>query len=389
MRNAIECSSIRVMNATDKLSMYKLSENNIVVFEIGIDDANVNQDEVKPKIKNCVEKKLTNLGMTSFCVHCLLEGLCSVQVSMGEAEDENALKRKSLELGEIIRDAVYDELKLTASVGISHGIDNIGLIGFAAFEANNALKDRVFRNKGSVIHASDMCGIEVASTSDKLEALIQVGDKEEAVTHIDAFFRYMERNVRDELEIKKRLVMNLVLSLESYFDRTVGESEQRTGIVKKTIYDMERSGSELELRNIIVNFVNEVVLHFRNIHYNKHGLLMDKAKKYISMNYSSNISIEDVAHHIGISVSHFSKIFREYTGKTFVRYLNETRIEKAKELLRNPRYRLVEISEKVGFNGVRYFIKVFKDITGYTPIYYKNILLKNINDDKSKSIREQ
>ena len=58
-------------------------------------------------------------------------------------------------------------------------------------------------------------------------------------------------------------------------------------------------------------------------------------------------------------------------GKNFVEYLNELRIEKAKELLKDVRYKTYEVAEKVGIPDAHYFSRLFKKYVGMTPTEYR------------------
>ncbi len=97
-----------------------------------------------------------------------------------------------------------------------------------------------------------------------------------------------------------------------------------------------------------------------------------EALSYIEENYSTDISLHDLARHVNISKSHLSYIFKKETGETFSDYVNKIRIEKARELLASGKYKINEISDMVGFNNTGYFSKVFKKSTGTSPLDYKH-----------------
>ena len=69
--------------------------------------------------------------------------------------------------------------------------------------------------------------------------------------------------------------------------------------------------------------------------------------------------------------TYLSRLFKEKTGKNFVEYLTEVRIEHIKELLKNSDLKIVEICTMTGYDNPRYFSKVFKQATGMTPREYR------------------
>ena len=83
-----------------------------------------------------------------------------------------------------------------------------------------------------------------------------------------------------------------------------------------------------------------------------------------------DLSLNSICSYLNISTSYFSTIFKDLTGETFTEVLIRTRMEKAKELLENTTMKNYEIAEKVGFSDESYFSKVFKKMTGMTPMNY-------------------
>ena len=99
---------------------------------------------------------------------------------------------------------------------------------------------------------------------------------------------------------------------------------------------------------------------------------VDDAKKYIDENYSDeDLSLNTVAAEVNVSPNHLSAIFSQKTGHTFIRYLTDVRMNRAKELLKCTTMRSSEISEKVGYKDPHYFSHLFKKNQGCTPTQYR------------------
>lgn len=99
--------------------------------------------------------------------------------------------------------------------------------------------------------------------------------------------------------------------------------------------------------------------------------IVEMAVSYLKKNYGQSVSLRTVAAGIGTNSSYLSRIFHDETGRTITDYLNEIRIEAAKEMLAE-RYALKDIAVRSGFNNYTYFLKIFKDYTGRTPKEYLN-----------------
>ena len=102
----------------------------------------------------------------------------------------------------------------------------------------------------------------------------------------------------------------------------------------------------------------------------KHANIIHKCIQHIGTNYAEHLTLEDTARAVSLSPDYLSRIFKEETGTTFNRYLNNVRITKAKELIRRGEYRLTDISQMVGYDDQSYFTKVFRRITGLSPGEY-------------------
>jgi len=92
---------------------------------------------------------------------------------------------------------------------------------------------------------------------------------------------------------------------------------------------------------------------------------------YIHTNYDKNLKLEGLSRLFGYNSSYLGKLFKETMGKSFNQYLDEIRIEHAKELLETNEYKVHQIATKVGYNNVDYFYSKFKKFVGISPNAYK------------------
>ncbi len=106
---------------------------------------------------------------------------------------------------------------------------------------------------------------------------------------------------------------------------------------------------------------------------NQAELKVRSAQAYLAERYSDpGLSLTQVCSELSVSVSHFSKSFKSITGRTFVEYLTDVRIERAKELLVSEGSRGYEIAPRVGFRDPHYFSTIFKKVCGVTPTQFRS-----------------
>lgn len=94
---------------------------------------------------------------------------------------------------------------------------------------------------------------------------------------------------------------------------------------------------------------------------------------FIENHYNEPITIQQVADALYISPSYLMHLFKNNIGKTFNTFLLEYRMEKAKELLKNPALKVSTVAAQVGYSNIKYFNKLFKKYTSLTPTDYIRI----------------
>lgn len=98
---------------------------------------------------------------------------------------------------------------------------------------------------------------------------------------------------------------------------------------------------------------------------------VDRIAKYIRKNFFRDLSLESVAEQFYISPGHLSRLLREKWNTTFLDLLTRVRIENAKIMLQNSKFKIYEIGTMIGFKDSKYFSQVFKKLTGKTPSEFK------------------
>ncbi len=106
-------------------------------------------------------------------------------------------------------------------------------------------------------------------------------------------------------------------------------------------------------------------------------------ESYIRKNLAAPISMQLLCREFGISQTYLSKLFRKYENCSFNKFLNTTRMERAKELMEeNKFYYVKDIAAKVGFDDQYYFSRIFTSMTGMCPTDY----MEQFSDKEGSSI---
>lgn len=108
--------------------------------------------------------------------------------------------------------------------------------------------------------------------------------------------------------------------------------------------------------------------------------LVKESMEYIEQHFGDAIIVADIAKEIGTSVSYLSRIFKEYTGETIIRTINQKKIVSAKKYLKETDMKIYEVADVLGFENVTYFSRFFKKHVEMSPKEYKEKMIKESRD---------
>lgn len=135
-------------------------------------------------------------------------------------------------------------------------------------------------------------------------------------------------------------------------------------------------GILLELLVIIKRNSYNSNIVFSDVKKSKQKEYLDKfvsITDYIKQHCNEDISLDEIAEMSGFSKYHFSRLFKEFTGTSYYKYLNQKRMEFAEQLLMDPEVNITEVAVRSGFNSISAFIRMFKQIKGCTPTEFRNM----------------
>ena len=101
---------------------------------------------------------------------------------------------------------------------------------------------------------------------------------------------------------------------------------------------------------------------------------IDMIYKHINDNFGRHISLDEIADKVSMTVPAFCRYFKKVTGKTFTKLVNEYRVVHATKLLCESQISIADVSYECGFNNFSHFNKQFKEFTGKTALKYRTEL---------------
>lgn len=221
------------------------------------------------------------------------------------------------------------------------------------------------------IHAKGDTGFYPLDKEDELLAAMAKGDVTAARALLNELLGYIFFYSGLRFDVIRSRVLELIVLLSRAAMKGGADAELIFGLNYEYLGEIGRFDNIEDLSywlSMIMNRFTDYVFHFVDV---KHADVIYKAIDYIKSHYMQKLTLEDVARAVFLSPAYFSRVFREETGYPFSAYLNKTRIEESKRLLRNEHINLADIAGMVGYEDQSYFTKVFKKMTGMTPLKFR------------------
>ncbi len=144
------------------------------------------------------------------------------------------------------------------------------------------------------------------------------------------------------------------------------------------LYNSYGNGYEKEIQMIGLTYILLSTLMEKDTKYSNdiYDNYARQAKEYIELNYSTYITVKDIADKLNISISHLHRIFSVKFGFSPGKYINKLRIDRACFLLKNTTLSIADISNSIGFENQLYFSNVFKKYKSISPSGYRKNNMK-------------
>ncbi|PYI55714.1 helix-turn-helix domain-containing protein [Paenibacillus flagellatus] len=200
-------------------------------------------------------------------------------------------------------------------------------------------------------------------------------DRERAEACIGELF---EQYIYDSKYSHEKLQGMIVVLMGSIVNELLKEGYDVWSLNEEVgIFKLDRCRNNDELRQFLSAHIDRVITFLEAWQDRKNtNWYVSKAIAYMETHFSTNMSISDIAEHVGVSGGHLSRTFKAETGKSMLEYLTEFRMTKSKELLARRNDSLHEISQALGYNDVQSFIRFFKKYEGVTPGEYRKSIVK-------------
>lgn len=371
MADALETGKKYEMNLS--AGMY-----NLLLFRFTLGKENRKSGELLGEAEYAIEK-LTERLYYVFEFQRGVEGWAFLLMADNEEQMSERVKELSKDLEEIMKN--YSTIAYFG--GIGQPVARLRELEESFREAERALAARFTMELNRIISVEDirmaqnvdtLDDIEITSfgeiekTRTMLEKILNNGAEDEIDEFVDVYINELpEENLKSVL-MRQYIIMDAYIVMMSFCEKIEGiegEMQAQSEELKnsmKTIQTLE------EIKNYIRMLLKKIIGVRDTISGRRYSDIIEIAKDQIRKTYMSDeISLNTIAAEVGMSPSYFSSIFSKEMGKTFVEYLTEIRMDRAKELLMCSSMKTSEIGYEVGYKDPHYFSYIFKKTQNCTP----------------------
>lgn len=371
MADALETGKKYEMNLS--AGMY-----NLLLFRFTLGEENRKSGELLEEAEYAIEKLTERLEYV-FEFQRGVEGWAFLLMADNEEQMSERVKELSKDLEEIMKN--YSTIAYFG--GIGQPVARLRELEESFREAERALAARFTMELNRIISVEDirmaqnvdtLDDIEITSfgeiekTRTMLEKFLNNGAEDEIDEFVDVYINELpEENLKSVL-MRQYIIMDAYIVMMSFCEKIEGiegEMQAQSEELKnsmKTIQTLE------EIKNYIRMLLKKIIGVRDTISGRRYSDIIEIAKDQIRKTYMSDeISLNTIAAEVGMSPSYFSSIFSKEMGKTFVEYLTEIRMDRAKELLMCSSMKTSEIGYEVGYKDPPYFSYIFKKTQNCTP----------------------
>lgn len=354
------------------------SKYNLLLFQIFVGDDNDEYSEVQNTVSAAIED-MADRSDNVTVIERGIEGWAFILMETDQKTLENVLADFIKRLKELV--SSFDNIEYFG--GIGRDINRLSEMNICFSEANRAFAYRYLQKRNCIVDSREEVPLILKNRSEDLritsldvkkldrnivESFLRRGLSWEVPHFINEYIESLGETNIESMMFRQYVTMDIYFAAISITEQLGFDSKE---LVKRCgdFQEMLPALSDVEqIKSYLEKVFNTVIELRESVSRKKNSSLLHEAAKYIDDNFANeDISLNTVAAHVNLSPNHFSTLFSQEMGKTFIEYLTAVRMEKAKEFLRSTNMKSTDVAFAVGYKDPHYFSYLFKKTQDCTP----------------------
>lgn len=219
---------------------------------------------------------------------------------------------------------------------------------------------------------------KIIFTNNKIKKILKTGEAAICMPFDIHGFETIEPAEYFLLFISPEYINDIKYFIENYrFDTYFIQSDDNLKKNIEDLYNFYTSGADTFIIKGYLYFIFSAFknkLTYKSKKFFAELTILQKSLIYIQNNYTKGITLNIISDELNVTRTYLSKLLNYHLGMSFNDYINMLKIHKAKELLRDEKNSIIDISFECGYENFRTFDRNFKKITGKTPKEYREII---------------
>lgn len=296
----------------------------------------------------------------------------------GREKNDRDCTEQATAAAEKLKKVARELIRYKICIGVSKVWCDVDKIHEAYMEACHACSQSIYLGENTIVHYKDLDGVlrqnhEITEgQKQRLFMKIYSGQTAEAGREIEELFHHADM----DLENSRYMALDLLVACMKYpflceIQGALQKKEYDFSFLQDGIRVIGQASSVEEITQYLVKGFSLLTIQNHQDTEDRYQHIVNRIIAYLRDHYMENLTLDFIADQFHMSKTYVSRLLKRYANQSFLKILVEIRMEEARKMILEDKYKMYEIAEKVGYNDFSYFIQAFKKKYGVTPNEYR------------------
>lgn len=293
-------------------------------------------------------------------------------------EERRYCMEQAVAASEKLKQVAEELIRYKICIGISEMETDVYNMNEKYIEASRACSQSVYLGDNTIVHYKDLDDVlrqnhEITEgRKQRLFMKVYSGQTTEANKEIEEMFSIPGIELND----CKYMALDLLVACMRYpfmcrIKCRIQEEEYDFSFLQDGIKVIDNAHSVEEITQYLMKGFSLLAVQNHKNADDRYQNIVNNIIHYLEEHYSEDLTLDSVADQFHMSKTYVSRLLKRYVNQSFLKMLIDIRMDVARKMIMEDKYKMYEIAERVGYNDFSYFIQAFKKKYGVTPNEYR------------------